>query len=221
MDQFPDDIYTEAEADSDTLANLGPLAAMAGVWTSTRGLDVAPKADGPKAGVHRELHAAADRRAGQRPAALLRTALPHADLQAGRSGDVSRPGRLLAVGAGHRGTDPDAGHSARPGRDVHGTRRGRREVVHAAGRPRFADQRHRLVPSSNTRSGRTAARSPSPTMPTARGRTNTTRYWSFRGRRNRSTTRTAIRCARSPSRRPIPPRSPRRRNARVASAGWR
>ena len=48
MDKFPDDIYTEAEADSDMLANLGPLAAMAGVWTSTRGLDVAPKADGPE-----------------------------------------------------------------------------------------------------------------------------------------------------------------------------
>jgi hypothetical protein len=48
MDNFPEDIYTEAEADSDTLANLGPLAAMAGIWTGTRGLDVAPKADGPE-----------------------------------------------------------------------------------------------------------------------------------------------------------------------------
>ena len=48
MDKFPEDIYTEAETDSDTLANLGPLAAMAGTWTSSRGLDVAPKADGPE-----------------------------------------------------------------------------------------------------------------------------------------------------------------------------
>jgi len=48
MDRFPADIYTEAETDTDTLANLGPLAAMAGVWTGTRGLDVAPKADGPE-----------------------------------------------------------------------------------------------------------------------------------------------------------------------------
>jgi len=48
MEQFPKDIYTEAEPDVDTLANLGPLAAMAGIWTSTRGLDVAPKADGPE-----------------------------------------------------------------------------------------------------------------------------------------------------------------------------
>ena len=48
MEPFPKDIYTEAEPDVDTLANLGPLAAMAGIWTSTRGLDVAPKADGPE-----------------------------------------------------------------------------------------------------------------------------------------------------------------------------
>lgn len=48
MDKFPEDIYTEAETDTDTLANLGPLAAMAGVWTGTRGQDVNPKADGPE-----------------------------------------------------------------------------------------------------------------------------------------------------------------------------
>jgi len=48
MAKFPEDIYTEAEADTDTLANLGPLAAMAGTWTGARGLDVAPKADGPE-----------------------------------------------------------------------------------------------------------------------------------------------------------------------------
>ncbi len=48
MEQFPKDIFTEADADVDTLANLGPLKAMAGTWTGTRGLDVAPKADGPE-----------------------------------------------------------------------------------------------------------------------------------------------------------------------------
>jgi hypothetical protein len=48
MDTFPEDIYTEAETDVDTLANLGPLAAMAGIWTGTRGVDVNPKADGPE-----------------------------------------------------------------------------------------------------------------------------------------------------------------------------
>ena len=48
METFPKDIYTEPEPDVDTLANLGPLAAMAGIWTGTRGLDVNPKADGPE-----------------------------------------------------------------------------------------------------------------------------------------------------------------------------
>jgi hypothetical protein len=32
---YGDDIYTEPESDSDTLANLGPLRAMAGVWEGT------------------------------------------------------------------------------------------------------------------------------------------------------------------------------------------
>lgn len=43
------DIYTEPfPIDVDTLANLGPLAPMAGVWQGMRGLDVKPKAEGPK-----------------------------------------------------------------------------------------------------------------------------------------------------------------------------
>lgn len=45
---YPQDIYTEPEPDADTLANLGPLAPLAGVWTSTLGMDVNPKADGPE-----------------------------------------------------------------------------------------------------------------------------------------------------------------------------
>src|SRR5262245_52625785 len=48
MENFPKDIYTEAEPDVDTLANLGPLTAMAGIWTGTRGFDVNPKAEGPE-----------------------------------------------------------------------------------------------------------------------------------------------------------------------------
>jgi hypothetical protein len=45
----PTDIYTEPHpVDVDTLANLGPLRGMAGVWQGTRGLDVKPKADGPR-----------------------------------------------------------------------------------------------------------------------------------------------------------------------------
>ena len=44
--QYPDDIYTEAEPDENTLANLGPLAPMAGIWEGKRGLDINPKAEG-------------------------------------------------------------------------------------------------------------------------------------------------------------------------------
>jgi hypothetical protein len=49
MSDFPEDIYTEpSNIDADTLRNLGPLAGMAGIWQGTRGLDVKPKAEGPK-----------------------------------------------------------------------------------------------------------------------------------------------------------------------------
>lgn len=49
MTKFPDDIFTEPEdVDPDTLANLGPLRPLAGVWEGTFGVDLAPKADGPE-----------------------------------------------------------------------------------------------------------------------------------------------------------------------------
>jgi len=49
MNIFPEDIYTEpSDLDVDTLKNLGPLTGMAGIWEGTRGLDVKPKADGPR-----------------------------------------------------------------------------------------------------------------------------------------------------------------------------
>jgi len=49
MSQFPEDIYTEpSNLDVDTLGNLGPLRGMAGIWEGERGLDVKPKADGPR-----------------------------------------------------------------------------------------------------------------------------------------------------------------------------
>jgi hypothetical protein len=48
-DTFSADIYTEpTPLDVDTLANLGPLRPMAGIWQGERGLDVKPKAEGPK-----------------------------------------------------------------------------------------------------------------------------------------------------------------------------
>jgi hypothetical protein len=48
MDLFPADIFTEQTADPDTLANLGPLRRLAGVWQSSAGVDINPKAAGPE-----------------------------------------------------------------------------------------------------------------------------------------------------------------------------
>ncbi len=43
---YPADIYTEPDADPDTLANLGPLRALAGSWQSEVGATVHPVASG-------------------------------------------------------------------------------------------------------------------------------------------------------------------------------
>lgn len=49
MHKFPEDIFTEPEnIDPDTLANLGPLRRLAGVWEGRKGVDVNPKAEGPE-----------------------------------------------------------------------------------------------------------------------------------------------------------------------------
>lgn len=49
MNPFPEDIFTEpADVDPDTLANLGPLRRLAGIWQSAGGVDLNPKAMGPE-----------------------------------------------------------------------------------------------------------------------------------------------------------------------------
>ena len=49
MHPYPDDIFTEPEeVDPDTLANLGPLRALAGIWEGRKGVDLNPKQDGPE-----------------------------------------------------------------------------------------------------------------------------------------------------------------------------
>ena len=48
MPGFADDIFTEQTADPDTLANLGPLRRLAGIWESRQGVDINPKAEGPQ-----------------------------------------------------------------------------------------------------------------------------------------------------------------------------
>lgn len=48
-ESYSKDIYTEpASVDKDTLKNLGPLRAMAGIWRGSKGLDINPKAEGPE-----------------------------------------------------------------------------------------------------------------------------------------------------------------------------
>jgi hypothetical protein len=48
MTDLPD-IFTEPDdVAADTLANLGPLRRLAGVWEGAKGLDVNPKAAGPE-----------------------------------------------------------------------------------------------------------------------------------------------------------------------------
>ena len=54
MTDMPSDIYTEPNADPDTLRNLGPLAPMAGSWLGENGLDVHPTVDGPVQSVYIE-----------------------------------------------------------------------------------------------------------------------------------------------------------------------
>ena len=46
MSWYGSDIYTEAEGDPDTLANLGPLRPMAGIWEGTKGSDRHPVVEG-------------------------------------------------------------------------------------------------------------------------------------------------------------------------------
>ena len=49
MNEVPQDIFTEPQGYSvNTLDNLGPLTGMAGIWEGIRGMDVKPKAEGPK-----------------------------------------------------------------------------------------------------------------------------------------------------------------------------
>jgi hypothetical protein len=55
MNAFPTDIYTEPQGYSiNTLENLGPLTRLAGIWEGQRGLDIKPKAEGPKKQVYTE-----------------------------------------------------------------------------------------------------------------------------------------------------------------------
>ena len=47
-DPYGDDLYDEADGSTETLAHLGPLAPMAGVWEGVKGYDLHPSVTGPE-----------------------------------------------------------------------------------------------------------------------------------------------------------------------------
>ncbi len=49
VEPYGDDLFTEPDGDPDTLANLGPLTAMAGIWEGAAGDDVHPDVGGTEA----------------------------------------------------------------------------------------------------------------------------------------------------------------------------
>jgi hypothetical protein len=46
VEPYGDDLFTEPQGDPDTLSNLGPLTALAGVWQGAAGADAHPDVDG-------------------------------------------------------------------------------------------------------------------------------------------------------------------------------
>jgi len=46
MAGFPKALFAEPDPDPDTLANLGPLASLAGLWEGEKGVDIKPTAEG-------------------------------------------------------------------------------------------------------------------------------------------------------------------------------
>ncbi len=125
---MPEDVFTEPDSSPDTLANLGPLRRLAGVWESDQGVDINPKADGPERRVFRERITMDPIDAQANGPQLLYGLRYHIHINTPEeSHHLPRPGRLLAVGAGHgldhadhripRGQVVLAGGTAKPGDD--------------------------------------------------------------------------------------------------------
>ena len=101
---------------ADGLADLGPLRRLAGVWQADKGVDVNPKAGGPERHIFRE-HIRMDAIDPQTNGPQLFYGLryhihintPEEDIY------VSRPGRLLALGARNRFDPARRDNPAGPG----------------------------------------------------------------------------------------------------------
>ena len=146
MSEFPKDIYTEPEnVDVDTLANLGPLAAMAGAWEGVRGTDVNPKPEGPRTAAfieHIDLEPIDPQANGPQ---LLYGLRYHTHIV--QPGEVEtyhdQVGYWLYEPL-HRNGDPYAGDSARPGGARRRQRRAGRQELRSQGRTRLHGERHLL-----------------------------------------------------------------------------
>ena len=145
MSAYPDDIYAEpAVIDVNTLANLGPLAPMAGIWEGQRGVDIAPKAAGPRTLEFWERIELQPVDPGNNGPQLLYALRYHT-----RMTKVGQTG-LLAVGAGQRDRDAQPHHPARADRAGGGQGHGRCQDLYPDSHARRYRLRDLLKPLSRT-----------------------------------------------------------------------
>ena len=190
------DIFTEPEPDPDTLANLGPLAPLAGIWESATGTDVHPVAEGAEQNVFVERYELQPIDAQTNGPQLFYGLRYHTHIvkpgevetfhdQIGywlwepattRSRLHARPSRVDRCCSPGAPAEPDA-------TDLRGERGGRLRDVTASCRTR----------SSTRRFARSATAWSSRCTTTARGRTPKRRNSSFPVAANRSVTPTATR----------------------------
>ena len=134
--QYSKDIYTENPADPDTLANLGPLAPLAGTWYGDQGVDTHPVAEGTESEPFVEtltFELLDPQNSGPQQLYGLRYHVA-----------VTKPGELTAFHdqVGYRQDLHDACHSARPSSDGRRDRQARRQADPSARRTRFHGERY-------------------------------------------------------------------------------
>ena len=187
---YGDDIYTEPDGDPDTLANLGPLRPMAGVWEGDQGADHHPVARRDRGErVRRALRAAARSTArptgpssstacGTTPTSPSPARSRPSTTRSATGSGSRRPGRSTLtlgipraqVAAGRGPAEPDATEFELHG---HGRLRGLRHPVQPVPRPglpypQLSDPRHGATPTGPGPTRRKGCcRSPTGTSPSA------------------------------------------------------
>ncbi len=141
------DIYTEPDGDPDTIANLGPLAPLAGIWEGSKGVDMHPAVDGAEENEfveHYELQPIDRQTNGPQLFYGLRY---HTHIVKPRRGrDIPRPDRLLALGAGDEHRHVHARDPARSGVAGRGTGRAGCDNLRGDRGRRFGDVRDLVEP---------------------------------------------------------------------------